>query len=1309
MLKHHPEVVIQQLGLQICQNIIVGDAMLRGVSGGERKRVTTGEMQFGSQQVVLLDEISTDLDSAAASDIIATQWSLVKKFHTTVVVSLFHVYYQFHVMNAQIVLGIIFAAVMFLSMNQPAQIPNTPGATWLTLGSVDGRIMEPPSPTASTEATTTTTKMTTTTTTVEMHVIEQETQETADEAVEDEETKEVIQEVTEQKEEVTAIEAETETKVTVETTEIVAVSVSAETVESIIAETSAIAESCTVEEAAERDYSVVATIGSSIDADSVHSLNTTEELAAEAVESADEASEAMKVNDSASDVTEAAVNDTDAITSEPIAGEKEEVSTVNDNPVETVSEAEAASAETQSRTTAVVKEAIVIVTEQVKGNSSVETSTQEVTVEANKTSQLTGSDASETTRIQSESSVTTIANPNLEADEPEPAPTVSVKVHADGSNEVTVDEDALKSEADQEKTPKKKFSSLISRFADKVALKKGGAHRTESATKLDLQSPSPVKNIVSHYEVHKAETPQTHRTPSAAKLDLTGSSPVRNVVHRLETHDEGSLDNLRIRTKRDFFSESERSIDVSQEKQKYNALVAQRAQEEAVAKLKSPAKSPVGPKKSSALSSVRNMASRFEKKAEQSLDNLSFRTVRSFFPTENSVHVGAEKQKYEELERQKQAAKEAGEQLVNQEAVTKAQSDADMSTVAMETKESISDEQMVQEAVSPSDESSITSDNHETISLSTNDVETPTAIKTPKKLPRHHHSIAEGQSPNVRNIAHRFETKRAQSVVSPMRTVDTFFVKDSKASVRVAAEKEKYERNRAHSTAAHVRTVDTFFDKNSEASVRVAAEKEKFETNQAQSTAHARTVDTFFDKDSEVSVRVAAEKEKFETNQAQSTAHARTVDTFFDKDSEVSVRVAAEKEKFETNQAQSTAHARTVDTFFDKDSEVSVRVAAEKEKFETNQAQSTAHARTVDTFFDKDSEVSVRVAAEKEKFETNQAQSTAHARTVDTFFDKDSEVSIRVAAEKAKLEALEKQKVLEAQAAIERTKNVRTSSVAVFEEATNEVKKVIEVADEVKATENLEVSEEVKDDQEEIVVVNVAKSVESVVEAVTVIEDLEVSESGMVKVEQEDSAVEKVSKSVESVVNEVTVPEELEMSGEVKVGQEVTAVEKVTESGADEVKVTEDVKVEAVVEKVTESVENVADEIKTVEEVKEEQGESTKVESGGNSTEFSVEVLTQPEEIRQDVEVVVERQMFGDEVATVQHAHWLFLPPSTNPALARLHTVLSDHDPLTAFAMYRNDLQEPSSPDSNEDLPLPRIPSSAPPSPEGPKDKASCK
>ncbi|KAF1323753.1 Abc transporter g family member 31, partial [Globisporangium splendens] len=86
--KHSPDLMVKKLGLERCKNTIVGDAMLRGVSGGERKRVTTGEMAFGLKKVHLMDEISTGLDAAATFDIVHSLQSVATNFHTTVVISL---------------------------------------------------------------------------------------------------------------------------------------------------------------------------------------------------------------------------------------------------------------------------------------------------------------------------------------------------------------------------------------------------------------------------------------------------------------------------------------------------------------------------------------------------------------------------------------------------------------------------------------------------------------------------------------------------------------------------------------------------------------------------------------------------------------------------------------------------------------------------------------------------------------------------------------------------------------------------------------------------------------------------------------------------------------------------------------------------------------------------------------------------------------------------------------------------------------------------------------------------------------------
>ncbi|KAI9993667.1 hypothetical protein PInf_015960 [Phytophthora infestans] len=88
MYKHYPGVIIRQLGLENCQNTILGNAMLRGISGGERKRVTTGEMMFGNKFVLMMDEISTGLDSAATFDLISTQRSQAKTLNKTVAISL---------------------------------------------------------------------------------------------------------------------------------------------------------------------------------------------------------------------------------------------------------------------------------------------------------------------------------------------------------------------------------------------------------------------------------------------------------------------------------------------------------------------------------------------------------------------------------------------------------------------------------------------------------------------------------------------------------------------------------------------------------------------------------------------------------------------------------------------------------------------------------------------------------------------------------------------------------------------------------------------------------------------------------------------------------------------------------------------------------------------------------------------------------------------------------------------------------------------------------------------------------------------
>ncbi|KAF3943211.1 hypothetical protein CMV_030208 [Castanea mollissima] len=58
------------LGLDICKDTIVGDEMQRGISGGQKKRVTTGEMIVGPTKTLFMDEISTGLDSSTTFQIV---------------------------------------------------------------------------------------------------------------------------------------------------------------------------------------------------------------------------------------------------------------------------------------------------------------------------------------------------------------------------------------------------------------------------------------------------------------------------------------------------------------------------------------------------------------------------------------------------------------------------------------------------------------------------------------------------------------------------------------------------------------------------------------------------------------------------------------------------------------------------------------------------------------------------------------------------------------------------------------------------------------------------------------------------------------------------------------------------------------------------------------------------------------------------------------------------------------------------------------------------------------------------------------
>ncbi|XP_010414331.1 PREDICTED: ABC transporter G family member 31 [Camelina sativa] len=80
--------VLRVLGLDVCSDTIVGNDMMRGVSGGQRKRVTTGEMTVGPRKTLFMDEISTGLDSSTTFQIVKCIRNFVHLMDATVLMAL---------------------------------------------------------------------------------------------------------------------------------------------------------------------------------------------------------------------------------------------------------------------------------------------------------------------------------------------------------------------------------------------------------------------------------------------------------------------------------------------------------------------------------------------------------------------------------------------------------------------------------------------------------------------------------------------------------------------------------------------------------------------------------------------------------------------------------------------------------------------------------------------------------------------------------------------------------------------------------------------------------------------------------------------------------------------------------------------------------------------------------------------------------------------------------------------------------------------------------------------------------------------
>ncbi|KAL3645804.1 ABC transporter G member 14 [Castilleja foliolosa] len=81
---HHVDHVISELGLTTCSDSMIGDPFLRGISGGERKRVSIGQEMLINPSLLLLDEPTSGLDSTGAHRIVNTLKGLARGGRTVV-------------------------------------------------------------------------------------------------------------------------------------------------------------------------------------------------------------------------------------------------------------------------------------------------------------------------------------------------------------------------------------------------------------------------------------------------------------------------------------------------------------------------------------------------------------------------------------------------------------------------------------------------------------------------------------------------------------------------------------------------------------------------------------------------------------------------------------------------------------------------------------------------------------------------------------------------------------------------------------------------------------------------------------------------------------------------------------------------------------------------------------------------------------------------------------------------------------------------------------------------------------------------
>jgi ABC-type multidrug transport system ATPase subunit len=78
------EEIIKELRLKKCENTKIGGPLLKGVSGGERKRTSIGVELITDPNLIFLDEPTTGLDSFTATSVMETLNELAKSGRTII-------------------------------------------------------------------------------------------------------------------------------------------------------------------------------------------------------------------------------------------------------------------------------------------------------------------------------------------------------------------------------------------------------------------------------------------------------------------------------------------------------------------------------------------------------------------------------------------------------------------------------------------------------------------------------------------------------------------------------------------------------------------------------------------------------------------------------------------------------------------------------------------------------------------------------------------------------------------------------------------------------------------------------------------------------------------------------------------------------------------------------------------------------------------------------------------------------------------------------------------------------------------------